>query len=190
MGVDVGHRTGSAIRRAVATLVVASVMAFFSACTAAAPPQQTDNGAGYSQITALSITLQWRVLGTDLEVIVSAPTTGWVAVGFNPSSRMKDANIILAKVENGAPVARDDFGIALTQHASDESSGGVNDVTNLSGTESAGQTEMTYTIPLDSGDQYDRALVPGTSYKVLLSYSTSDSFEQKHTVRTSVTITL
>jgi hypothetical protein len=171
--------------------VLVSVAVILSACAQAAP-QQTTNAAGYNEITSSGITLQWKVVAPNLDIIVTAPTKGWVAVGFSTDGMMKGANLILAKVENGVAVAEDDFGYAVHAHASDVSLGGVDNVTNLTGTESATQTqtEMGYTIPLDSGDQYDLPLAQGTTYKVLLSYSTSDDFTVKHALHTSVAITL
>jgi hypothetical protein len=150
-------------------------------------PQQMLNDQGYWQISSSNITLQWKIVGTDLEVILSAPITGWVAVGFDPSNRMQGANIILGRV---VPVnvleVRDDYGSAPTAHSQDV----TNNVTGVEGTEQGGTTTVRFTIPLDSGDPEDKLLVQGTSYRVLLSYGSSDNFDQQHAVKTAVTITL
>ncbi len=37
----------------------------------------------------------WSIDGDKLAASVSGPTTSWVAVGFNPTKAMKDANIII-----------------------------------------------------------------------------------------------
>ena len=37
--------------------------------------------------------LQWQVDGDTLKLHIAAPTTGWLAVGFEPTRKMKDANI-------------------------------------------------------------------------------------------------
>jgi hypothetical protein len=126
----------------------------------------------------------------DLEVIVSAPTSGWIAVGFDPSSMMRDANFIMCAVVSGDAVVRDDFGVSSTSHSPDTSLGGVDNVTIIDGSENSGRTEVRFSIPLDSGDEYDRALVPGNEYTVLLAYATDDSFSIGHSYRASATITL
>jgi hypothetical protein len=108
------------------------------------------------------------VSGQNLEVILSAPTTGWKSVGFDPSSQMKDANYIMCAVVSDVATARDDFGVSAFSHSSDTSLGGEDTITIIGGTETNERTEVQFTIPLDSGDEYDRPLVEGNEYIVLL----------------------
>lgn len=152
--------------------------------------KQSINRQGYNEITAEGITLQWKVSGSFLEVMISAPTNGWVAVGFDPSSLMKDANIIIGFVKNGTPAVRDDFGSWYTSHDSDESEGGTTDVVVLRGSESGRKTELAFRLPLNSGDSFDRVLVEGRTYTVLLAYGAVDDFTTRHKKRTKVEITL
>ena len=111
-----------------------------------------------------------------------------MAVGFDPSNRMQGANIILGKVDNGIPEVRDDFGSAPTNHTMDARQ----DINTFDVTEQVGTTTVSFIIPLDSEDPMDKPLVEGESYKVILSYGSNDNdnFDQKHSTRTSVTITL
>jgi hypothetical protein len=155
-------------------------------CSGGGNPEQVLNDQGYWEISASNITLQWKVVGSDLEVILSAPTTGWVSVGFDPSSRMQGANIILGKFDGGL-VVRDDYGTGPTVHAQDST---TQDVTGIDGTEQSGSTTVRFTIPLDSGDSQDKPLTQGQSYKVILAYGASDNFDQQHSARASVTISL
>ena len=67
---------------------------------------------GYWSVSAESITLQWKVGGSRLNVRVRAKTTGWVAVGFDATRKMKDANIIIGYVKGDSVFFRDDFGAA------------------------------------------------------------------------------
>jgi hypothetical protein len=124
----------------------------------------------------------------NLLVRVRAPTDGWVAVGFDPTNRMENANIIIGYVSNDTAYIRDDFGTGFTSHAADTSAalGGNSNVTDISGTETGGVTEITFTIPLNSGDSRDRVLVVGQVYSVILAYGTDDSFDAPHTVTTRV----
>jgi len=171
-------------------IVIAVILLVFASCQGPPPVAQTLDDAGYWVITSANITLRWRVNGQNLDVILSAPTSGWVAVGFDPTSMMRDANFVLTEVNDGVAVARDDYGTGLTSHASDVSLGGTDNVTNLTGTETGGTTEVSFTIPLDSGDEFDRPLEPGAAYRVLLAYSVSSDLSVKHTQRTAVEITL
>lgn len=134
--------------------------------------------------------LDWMVDGSNLNVKVSAPTEGWVAVGFDPSNKMKDADILIGYVDNGEIVIEDHYGNSAISHRSDERAGGRNDLMNIGGSEMNGTTELTFTIPLNSGDSKDRVLVEGESYKVIFASHTKDRITMKHNRRTSVQITL
>lgn len=134
--------------------------------------------------------LEWMADGSSLNIVVSAPTEGWVAVGFDPTNKMKDANILIGYVESGKAVVEDHYGNTQFSHRSDLDFGGSRDVSEVSGQESSGTTELSFTIPLNSGDQYDRPLVVGETHKVILAYGKRDNLSSKHKERTSVEITL
>ena len=134
--------------------------------------------------------LEWMVDGPNLNVKVSTETEGWVAVGFNPSDKMKDANIIIGYVENGMVTIEDHFGTGIISHRSDISLGGADDITSKAGSEVNGVTELSFTIPLDSGDQDDRVLREGESYKVIFASNKKDRITAKHNRRSSMVVTL
>ena len=78
---------------------------------------------GFVSVTAVGVTLKYKVDDTFLHCILSANTTGWVSVGFNPSNMMLDANFIVGYVSGSAGFMRDDWGISNTTHSSDVSLG-------------------------------------------------------------------
>ena len=165
--------------------VVGLSIMFFIGCNG-------ENGNGsddYNTKTVNNITLQWKTdtLG-NLLVKVSATTVGWVAVGFDPTAGMQDANIIIGYVLNDTAHIRDDFGTGLHAHVADTTIGGTDDVSDKAGTETGGVTEISFTIPLDSGDSRDRVLEVGQSYPVILAWGTDDAFDLPHTVRVMTTI--
>ena len=172
----------------ISNIILFTGVLLYAGCAGGSEPEQVLNDQGYWEISKSGITLQWKVEGSNLDVILSAPTTGWVAVGFDPSNRMQGANIILGKVDNGIPEVRDDFGSAPTNHTMDARQ----DINTFDVTEQVGTTTVSFIIPLDSEDPMDKPLVEGESYKVILSYGSNDNdnFDQKHSTRTSVTITL
>lgn len=124
----------------------------------------------WQTVTAANITFEYRVSqdSQELEGRLTAQTTGWVAVGFNPTSVMRNANIIIGYVSAGNPAIRDDWGNSNTTHVSDTSLGGTSNVTIISASETGGTTVLHFSIPLNSGDQYDRALAIGQSYPIIL----------------------
>ena len=150
----------------------------------------TIDADGFKVETKDDFTIKWKIEGSTISVKVSAPTSGWVAVGFDPTSRMKDANIVIGYVENGEVFIRDDYGSATTAHEADTAAGGTDNLSNTSGTETNGTTEIAFTMPLDSGDSRDRILKEGTSYTIIMAYGSSDSFTIKHSTRTSTNFKL
>lgn len=148
----------------------------------------------YQTATVVGVTLQYRTSldSNNLECILTAPTTGWVAVGFNPSNGMMDGNFIFGYVVSNTLSIRDDWGTAIHSHASDISLGGTDNIMNASGTETAGVTEFSFNIPLHSGDSFDRALSIGSTYPILLAYgaANADNFTSIHADRGATEISI
>jgi len=143
------------------------------------------------KIDVKKISFHWEVDGTVLHVKLIAKTTGWVGIGFNPTEEMKDANFILGYVKNGKAKATDEYGISNNKHKTDHKIGGQNNVSNLAGKEENGVTEISFTIPLNSGDTKDRPLSIDTETIVLLAYGAGrDSFKSKHKFRTALKVNL
>jgi len=146
--------------------------------------------ASYEMVEAQGIVFYWRTDGEYLHGIIEAPGTGWVAVGFDPENQMQGANILIGYVNEEGTVLRDDYGNSPVAHASDESLGGTDDIMMMSGMDDGEMTKIHFTIPLDSGDEYDKALTPGENYMIILAYGPNDDFTSYHTVRTIANIEL
>ncbi len=137
----------------------------------------------WQSVTSAGVTLEYRVLAdaATLEAKLTGQTTGWVAVGFNPTSVMQNANFIIGYVSGTNAQIRDDWGTSNTTHASDTSLGGTSNVSLTTGTETGGSTMLHFTIPLNSGDQYDRPLAVNQSYQIILARGSSDNYTGMHT---------
>ena len=145
---------------------------------------------GFKEIVDTDIIFQWKVEGNNLHIILSAPTEGWVAVGFNLSRAMKDADFKLVYVDGSTVHMEDHFGTGLFGHKIDTSLDGTSDFNIISGKEEMGSTTVDFTIPLNSRDEKDKILAEGDEVKVLLAYGVRDNLRQKHKERTSVVIKL
>jgi hypothetical protein len=178
-----GHRmkAGTTILTVLASAVLLSMVA---GCGSEADADSTNGQQAGSpegnleeglEVTVEDVSLTMSVDGQDLSVSVSAPTTGWVAVGFDASAAMKDANIVIGYVEDGQVYIRDDWGSGHTSHEPDTDMGGSDDISAASGDETDGTTTISFTIPLDSGTPGDKPLVPGNTVEVLLAYGPDDA---------------
>jgi len=135
---------------------------------------------GFASVTAAGVTLEYKVDDTFLHCILSANTSGWISVGFNPSNMMLDANFLIGYVSDSAGYMRDDWGISNTSHSSDQGLGGTDNITLISASESSGVTELEFKIPLNSGDEYDQVLELEQSYPIILARGNSDDFDSYH----------
>lgn len=142
--------------------------------------------------TADGVTLTMDLMPDSIRITISAPTTGWVSVGFEPSQAMKDADIYIGYVRDGQVFLRDDFGTGFTTHAPDTSLGGESSFADPAGSEEDGVTTLSFTIARDSGDPYDAVLSEGGTYKVILGYGPdgSDDFTTYHSWVKTVNLTL
>lgn len=175
-------------RQCIFSAAVLSLLVLFAACEEG--PFDPD---GWNTKSHEDFVLKWRVQGSDLEVELYGPSTGWIAVGFAGSYMMHDSNIIIGYVSGSSVSIRDDFGITSDTHVSDTVlQGGEQNVSDKSGSEGSGTTTIYFTIPLDSGDLYDNALSEGQSYNIVLACSADgdDDFTSDHTIITNTSITI
>lgn len=144
--------------------------------------QSGSEGSSPFSVSIDDFQMTWSIGENDLEITTSAPTTGWIAVGFKPSAAMKDADIVIGYVAGGEVFIRDDWGDNYTSHKADIDLGGTDDVTAVSGYEENGFTGITFSIPLSSGDQFDHVLEEDGTYTVILAYGSNDAddFEGHH----------
>ena len=137
------------------------------------------------------MTFDWSVEGDMLAVKLNAPTKGWVAVGFNPSKKMKDANIIIGYVKDGKVTIFDEYGTHPAKHARDSKKGGVDNVTVVGGSEEGKNTTIEFKIPIKSDDKLDGNLDVTGDTTVILAYGPDrDSMRMKHTYHDTQIINL
>ena len=138
------------------------------------------------------IRIWWTNDDTHLYLAMEGDTTGWVAVGINPDLGMKGANFILGYVENDEAKVWDAWGQTRTgaNHPPDTEIGGSDDIVEFAGVEEGDVTRLEVKIPLDSGDEYDHALVPGESYPLIMAIGGEDEFNAYHSKYASGELTL
>lgn len=137
------------------------------------------------------VTLEWERSGDQLIMTISAETEGWIAVGFDPEKKMRGANILIGYVdEDGSVILEDHYGHSQFNHRSDESLGGSSDVQILEGSETNGVSTIRFSIPLNSGDEYDKVLVPGQEHKVITAWGQGDRMTVRHNGRGSSSLIL
>ena len=169
------------IKMRVCTAILTAVFVALSATFAAAYEHE---------VQAKNISFAWKIDGDKLQGKMSAKTGGWVSVGFNPSTKMKDANFIIGYVDGKDVKIYDHFGDKATGHSDDSKNGGSADVTLVGGSEDQGMTTIEFTMPLNTGDKLDGQLSADGDTLLLLAYGDRDSIKARHKYRTSMTVNL
>lgn len=144
------------------------------------------------QVDARGVQLYWSNDATYLYMAMEGETTGWIAVGIEPTQGMKDADFIFGYVENGQAQLWDAFGTAPTgpNHPPDEDLGGTNDIVAFAGAEAGGMTRFEFQIPLNSGDAYDKVLTPGNTYTIIVAMGNADDYNGYHSMAARSELTL
>lgn len=172
------------------TIILLTLVLLFLSTFYLSAEESDFNSGNYKSVEIKGIVFNWIIVDENINIILSAPTNGWLAVGFNPSRMMKDANILIGYIKNGDVFMEDHFGSGNTKHKSDIDLGGTDDITVTGGTETGDKTTLKFSIPLHSWDSNDRRLEQGGEYKVIFAYGKKDDFKSYHKLRTSLMITL
>jgi len=127
--------------------------------------------------------IHWTSDGNYIYIGIKAKTSGWLAVGTQPGTTMKDADVVLGFVSDGKATVYDlyctgDYG----PHPPDTELGGTNDILEFGGKEVGGYTTIEFKRLLDTGDKYDRPFSKGTN-KIIWSYGLDDQSTIKHVNR-------
>ncbi len=120
--------------------------------------------------TIADVVLHWSTDNDTLTMAMAAPCTGYVTVGFDPENRKEGGNYIIGYVVDGVAVVRDHVGTRGNLHEADVDLGGEDNLVAYAGFEADGWTTLEFVIPLDSGDDLDKPLVPGNKHIVLVAY--------------------
>jgi len=126
--------------------------------------------------------LHWKTSANSIAFAMEAKTTGWLALGFEPTRVMKDADMVLGWVDGSGKAFIVDAWSTGTfgPHPEDSSLGGRNDITGFSGSEKNGNTIIEFSRPLASSDKYDHSLPSFGDVKIIWAYGTGDNINQKH----------
>jgi hypothetical protein len=125
----------------------------------------------------------WRSDQEYLYMALAGGTAGWMAVGFEPSEWMKDADIIIGSVEDGKAMVRDEYSTGnYGPHVEDTMLGGRDDIL-----ESGGSSDGTYTViefqrRLNTGDRFDKALAPGGRVSIIWARADGNDPGLKHNI--------
>ena len=148
--------------------------------------------SGYQQSLKIDkMTFDWSVEGENLTIKLTAPTMGWVGIGFHPTENMKNANIIIGLIRNGKVEISNEFGVEATKHIPNTKNGGKDNVTLIGGNQTGNTTTLEFSIPLQNGDANYGVIDPKGDTAVILAYGPDmASAKLKHQYAKTITVNL
>lgn len=130
------------------------------------------------------MTVFWTLDGDQLQMELSAKTTGWVSIGIDPEDAMGGADIIIGAVKNGKVRIEDHFADRKRGHSSDQKLGGSNHVIDPAGKEEGGVTTISFTRLVNASEQWDKPIRTNGKTRVMIAFGTGrDSFISGHRYR-------
>jgi len=127
--------------------------------------------------------LYWTVNDSTIYVGMVGQTAGWIAVGFDPTNAMLDADIIFGWVgSEGAVILYDTYSLNAygSNHPQDVDIGGSDDILTFNGSEESSVTTIEFSRYLATTDEYDNSIPASGTVDIIWAVGDSDDFTSKH----------
>ena len=141
-------------------------------------------------ITKNSMTVEWEIVGENMNITMEAPVKGWLAIGLNTKNQLTDTQLMIACVDGDGVSAKDFLVLKPGDYRPMLLLGAKDCIQNLSGKEGASKTTISFSIPIKAVDEFHYSIKEGESMYFLMAYSQEDNFYHHSIMRTSVKIVL
>lgn len=141
-------------------------------------------------ISVGGMSVRWHLESGAIYFHVSAPTNGWVAVGFNVLDDIVHTNLIMAAVDKGKLHIEDQYVVRAGEHVPVAALGGVSAVSKASGREVGGHTEVSFCLPQHTKDHFHYNLTEASKIYLICAYSAEDDFAHHSLMRHHVAVVL
>ncbi len=132
--------------------------------------------------------VQWHFSVDRIYFEISAPTVGWVTIGFNERDETTNAYLLMGKVVNGKTAVIEHYTQSPGNYSPITDYGIVSRVLDVEGSEVKGTTSISFSIPVLPGSKYHKDLTQGKEIILILAYSQEDDFQHHSIMRTSTKI--
>lgn len=146
----------------------------------------------YNQvITRNKMTISWSYINDRIFIEMSAPTEGWIAIGFNTQTTITNIYLIMGVIDsNNKVVVQEHYVISPGNYKSFEALGAKISVKNIEGEQLQRVTRLRFSLPIEAIGSYKRSLEQGAGYILTMAYSLEKDFQHHSIMRTSAKIKL
>jgi len=141
-----------------------------------------------NQLTVERMEIEWERQGQQIHFKLSAPTNGWLAIGFNHEDNILHADLKMWRIKDGKAEAKDLYVVGLGNPKSDQLLGGEYSISNLLGEETGQSTQISCTIDFSSKHYSDANLDFSKPLWLIAAYSVSDDFGHHSIMRKHVKV--
>jgi len=128
--------------------------------------------------------LFWSSTDETIRMALQSDVPGWVAVGFQPGSRMKNADMVFGMMSDGVATVLDQYSSGdFGPHSADVMQGGTDDLIVSAGARTDSMTTFEFERRLDTGDEFDVPLQRGVAQQIIWAYGPSDGEKVAHSTR-------
>ena len=175
-------------RWTIGAIVFLTSLAFLAALSSGAEGSPTVDGVASADEYDLMVTydngryeVYWTFESNQMYMAIRAQTTGWVAIGFDPTDRMKDADMVYGWVTAQGAFVLDLYATGVNgPHPEDTTLGGTYDLIEATGRETAGWTTLEFRRNLNTGDTYDNVIPTTGTIPIIWAVGPVDDFTTQH----------
>lgn len=134
------------------------------------------------------MTVTWRVMDERMYFKLSAPTTGWLAIGFNETKNLAGTYLLMTRVRNGEPEVIEHYTQSPGTYRPISDLGSEPSVGDVIGSQSRLSTTVEFSIPIKRVSKYHKELINGDPLNMLMAFSRHTDFQHHSIMRTSVRV--
>jgi hypothetical protein len=116
----------------------------------------------------------WTIneIEATIKVELDVQCTGWIGIGLSQDGQMSNSDVIMCYYSNNQAKAlcRDSWANSRSTPPADDSLGGVDNLTDVTGSVTNGRTKISFKRNLDTGDSKDLVIFQGKKMNVIFSY--------------------
>ena len=136
------------------------------------------------------VNVHWHYQGDRIYFEMSAPTDGWVTIGFNQSTGIQGAYLLMGNVINGQTNLVEHYTLSAGNYQPIKKLNGQVQVKDIEGVEKGNKTTIKFSLPILAASKYQKDLSKGSEYVMILAYSQADDFQHHSMMRTSMKVKL
>lgn len=134
--------------------------------------------------------VSWHFENERIYFEMSAPTDGWVTIGFNAQSETTGAYLLMGNIINGKVNVVEHFTESPGNYSPITKLGAESQVDNIEGIEKNNNTLINFSLPKKAFSKYQKDLLEGNEYTMIIAFSREDDFQHHSMMRTSEIVKL